>query len=231
MNYRDPQLCELLAAEYVLGTLQGKARQRFEGLLHIRPDLRSRVQEWELRLPDTMDSAPAVTPPPQVWKNIEQRLFQRNVSTRWFERLAFWRNLALGSGLLAGTLALLLFLAPHSETPGPIALISNPSHQTLWMISASADMDHFHVKNVQPLNPPSGKHCFLWLKPKNSKRMYALGTLPEKGESVTLSVSRDLRDMLPGQLLVTLEDAAETSPTQPSDLLEFQGKWISFGGA
>ncbi|HEX9812535.1 MAG TPA: hypothetical protein VGA88_10670 [Burkholderiales bacterium] len=33
MNYRNPKLRDMLAGEYVLGTLTGRARRRFEELL------------------------------------------------------------------------------------------------------------------------------------------------------------------------------------------------------
>lgn len=40
MNYRDPQLKDALAAEYVLGTLRGQARRRFQKLMMQIPSLR-----------------------------------------------------------------------------------------------------------------------------------------------------------------------------------------------
>ena len=43
MNYRDPQLIDQLAGEYVLGTLTGAPRARFERLLRERADVRSAV--------------------------------------------------------------------------------------------------------------------------------------------------------------------------------------------
>ena len=47
MNYRDPQLIDQLAGEYVLGTLTGAPRARFERLLRERADVRSAVWRWE----------------------------------------------------------------------------------------------------------------------------------------------------------------------------------------
>ena len=39
MNYTRPELADRLASEYVLGTLQGRARRRFEALLPAHPAL------------------------------------------------------------------------------------------------------------------------------------------------------------------------------------------------
>ena len=44
MNYQDPTLRTRLAKEYVLGTLQGAARQRFERLLRYDAALRDRTR-------------------------------------------------------------------------------------------------------------------------------------------------------------------------------------------
>ena len=43
MNIHTPPLRDSLAAEYVLGTLHGAARQRFERLLAAHPALRRAV--------------------------------------------------------------------------------------------------------------------------------------------------------------------------------------------
>ena len=50
MNYAQPRLKQMLAAEYVLGTLHGRARRRFARLLESRADLRAEVRYWEQRL-------------------------------------------------------------------------------------------------------------------------------------------------------------------------------------
>ena len=47
MNYRRPELRDRLAAEYVLGTLHGRARARLQQLLRDDPQLQARVAFWE----------------------------------------------------------------------------------------------------------------------------------------------------------------------------------------
>jgi anti-sigma-K factor RskA len=50
MDYSRRDLADRLAAEYVLGTLRGRARSRFEALLPAHPALRDAVAQWEQRL-------------------------------------------------------------------------------------------------------------------------------------------------------------------------------------
>lgn len=50
MRYTHPVLLEHLASQYVLGTLQGGARRRFERLQLDRIDIRMQVATWEMRL-------------------------------------------------------------------------------------------------------------------------------------------------------------------------------------
>lgn len=140
MKYQDPCLCDLLAAEYVLGTLTGGARRRFQGLLHARPDLRRRVREWECRLAH-LGAVSEVPPPPEVWDVLQKRLFPTATPIRWFERLPFWRNLALGSSLLAGLLAILLLIEPGPDVAGYVAIINDASQQSVWMISTTSTMN------------------------------------------------------------------------------------------
>ncbi|HTJ97300.1 MAG TPA: hypothetical protein VL381_07505, partial [Rhodocyclaceae bacterium] len=74
MNYNKPELLDRLAAEYVLGTLQGPARRRFEKLKATLPATATSVREWEQRTARLADPVPAVAPSPQLWHKIESRL-------------------------------------------------------------------------------------------------------------------------------------------------------------
>jgi anti-sigma-K factor RskA len=50
MKYRNELVREALAAEYALGTLQGRARRRFERSLKDDPALRRHVAGWSARM-------------------------------------------------------------------------------------------------------------------------------------------------------------------------------------
>ena len=74
MNYARAELADRLASEYVLGTLQGGARRRFEALLPAHPMLRQAVTRWHDRLQPLARAIPPVAPAPAVWERIEARL-------------------------------------------------------------------------------------------------------------------------------------------------------------
>jgi len=114
----DETLRDKLAAEYVLGTLSARARQRFEMYLRGSPALRRSVSQWESRLAPLSEVLPPVEPPPRVWKAIEMRLHgqSRSAPTGFWRSLSFWRLSSFACALVA--LVLIVFVVlPRPEAP------------------------------------------------------------------------------------------------------------------
>ena len=62
---------DLLAAEYVLGTLEIDEARRAEDLVQQDEAFRAAVETWERRLAPLATLVPANTPPPELWSRIE----------------------------------------------------------------------------------------------------------------------------------------------------------------
>jgi anti-sigma-K factor RskA len=59
-----------LAAEYVLGTLDGDERMRVETMMSVDEDFKALVESWERRLGELHAMVAAVEPPEEVWGKI-----------------------------------------------------------------------------------------------------------------------------------------------------------------
>jgi anti-sigma-K factor RskA len=77
MNYRNSNLRSLLAGEYVLGTLHGATRRRFERLLTLDSGLHDLVGEWQAVLASLSSALEPVTPPPELWTRLQARVQRR----------------------------------------------------------------------------------------------------------------------------------------------------------
>jgi len=73
MRYLDPMLLDLLAADYVLGTLHGGARRRFERLLEAESAARDAVEVCAERLHVLATVVPPVAPSAELWRRISRR--------------------------------------------------------------------------------------------------------------------------------------------------------------
>src|SRR5438477_430433 len=74
-----PEVIDFLAAQYVLGTLRGQARRRFEKWRANTPGVDERCRFWEDNLMPLAKGLRPIRPPPQVWQGIRARL---NLSRR-----------------------------------------------------------------------------------------------------------------------------------------------------
>lgn len=120
MRYRDkPELKDRLASEYVLGTLAGRARRRFEAWMIEDADLRRTVAEWGTRLNPLTAALPDRAPHARVWHAVATRIAARGMSgaaaavkpSLW-DSLAFWRGLGLSASGLAAALLVFVGVRP-----------------------------------------------------------------------------------------------------------------------
>ena len=95
MNYQNPRLRSMLSAEYVLGTLHGGARRRFQRLQTQDAALLAEVRYWESRLAGLNGGFKPVAPRAVVWTALDQRINQRKVvpiRAATAPRGNLWRN-------------------------------------------------------------------------------------------------------------------------------------------
>jgi len=71
MTQAEPDDQELLAAEYVLGTLDAEERARARDLIAMDPGFAAMVRAWERRLGELNVLVAAVEPPPEIWDRVK----------------------------------------------------------------------------------------------------------------------------------------------------------------
>jgi anti-sigma-K factor RskA len=65
---------EVLAAEYVLGTLDAEERAQADALIEAEPDFAALVRKWERRLGELYALGDAADPPPALWDAIAAKI-------------------------------------------------------------------------------------------------------------------------------------------------------------
>ena len=117
-----------LAAEYVLGTLTGAARRRFETWMLESPRVRRQVWYWERRFQALNGAIPERRPPAVVWRKVRGRIDRPGSGAR-----NLWWPVG---GLLAASLVIAVMLFwPAAPAPQRfVGVIQNSQAEPLSLI-------------------------------------------------------------------------------------------------
>ncbi len=190
MDYGKPALADRLASEYVLGTLRGPARRRFESLLSGHPALRDAVVQWELRLMPLNTAVSPVAPSRSVWPRIEARLFGLPPEpVRWWRKLAMWQGAASFATIAAIGLAVALSQPQPVAPPVVIVLNANPDAQGVrpasFVASVSADGRALVLKPLDAVAIDANRVLELWAVPGTGAPR-SLGLVASQGPTTVL---------------------------------------------
>ena len=173
MNRSEPEVLDLLAAEFVLGTMTGAARRRFARWIVADPFVARRVRGWEERLAGLAFRAEPVAPTPAVWAAIERRIGPSQQG-RWRALLA-----AMVAVTVIG-LGWYLWQEQRVAPPQAQALIADAAGQALWQVAYAADGEHLEVTAVGDFRHPDTRSLELWALPPDAAPV-SLGLMPAQG--------------------------------------------------
>jgi anti-sigma-K factor RskA len=251
VKYRGkPALQDKLAAEYVLGTLRGRARLRFQAWLRDDAALRGTVAEWEARLAPMVAGVAEVRPPRRVWTAIQSRIGgpAREAKPGFWDSLAFWRNWGLvATGCAAALVAAIALRAPQTievpvvktvevplkgMQPSYVALLhaTKDGEKLVFVAYAGRESDELWVKKVALGDAPAEHGFELWgLPAKPGEAPKSLGMLPA-GEQGTIKLAaaadQSLRDF--PALAISIEPAGGSKTGLPTGPVIAKGDCLKF---
>jgi anti-sigma-K factor RskA len=189
MNYQHPQLIEELAAQYVLGTLRGPARRRFERYCKHNANALHAVRRWEDRLVDLLAGVVPVAPSAVVWEQIRFRVRRDRAlrPKRVFATFGNWR-FALAAGVAALAIAFGLWTGIGPGSVQQVAIFWSPQQGPLWTVEAPRSRVELRIAATENLRLDPARAYELWALPGENAAPVSLGLMPKSGR-VTLELN------------------------------------------
>jgi anti-sigma-K factor RskA len=224
----DPEELDLLAGEYVLGTLEAWQAREVEAALAGTPALRAAVGRWERRLAGLAEAVPPETPPAELWSRIAERVhlaeLPRLMPTPRRHRggllgsLALWRFATAGLAAAAAVLAFMLIQPPPTERY--LAVLQTDRAAPAWVVEGEGG--NIVLTSLNPRQPDPGRSLELWALPPGATAPTSLGVIPAEGR-VTIPAGRVTPQ--PGMLIeVSLEPEGGSPTGLPTGPVLFIGR-------
>ena len=235
MNWtKNPHLVNRLAASYVLGTLQGPARKRFEKLLQNSPAAAQSVATWTERFSPLLTTLKPITPRPAVWEAIEQRARFAPDTLPPIWRKAWWQRLiapipagALVVGLMVGSVAPTLWRAQFQDATSQlpqsyVGVLGTAQGKPGLIVSSLRHSRSVDIKLITPVAVPVNQRLYLWRIDKD-QQVNGIGFVPE-GKFVNMPISETAEKVFfPAIELAVSAEPAGSTPTAPTTAFLYRG--------
>jgi anti-sigma-K factor RskA len=223
-DHIDPPDDDTLAAEYVLGVLDGRSRAAIERRIAGERGFAALVEAWQLKLTPWADDIAPVQPPLDVWNRISAALPPQSPAREGlWGSLMLWRWLTAGAGALAVASLFALFVVINQPAQAPLmAAIDGGGHHH-FVATIDPRRDTIAVVPAAYAADPS-RVPELWLIAPGDKPR-SLGVV-RADATTTIAIPAPLRALATGQatLAISLEPPGGSTTGAPTGPVIAQGK-------
>ena len=161
---------DMLAAEFVLGTLPVEDRQRVQRLRTTHPELDAQILQWESRLSALNDEIEPVDPAPGLFARIERSIdqleqasSQHNEVVKLRQQVSRWRLSTAATSIAAMLLIAVMMLEPTPTKSPYVAVFQHNDEQPAFLLTVDLARKQL---NIQPVTArPAGNQSYqLWIK-------------------------------------------------------------------
>jgi anti-sigma-K factor RskA len=244
--YQHPSVIDRLAASYVLGTLQGGARRRFESVMYSQPAVAAAVASWTEQMSPLLTTLTSIAPSQALWTSISSKAgIEQPIAV---PKASWWQQwlapifaplpagaLALGVALgvvtpalwQAQTLSQRQAVLPESY----VGVLATPEGKTGLTISSLRQGKIVELQQTKVVTLPAEKILYLWRIDKAGQVTPVAAIPNEKWGGITLAEPAEAVFFSAVELAVSMEPAGST-PTQPSQAFIYLGlcgkfwKWM-----
>jgi anti-sigma-K factor RskA len=220
MTERDE--IDVLAGEYVLGTLDAEERAAANARRRRDPALNAAIEAWEHRLAPLAETVPSVTPPEKVRIRVEEALAkiptaQASAAVVALKRQAQgWRRVALAASTLAACLLVAIVVRERSR-PEPassyVAVFQKDDASPAFLLTVDLDKRQLSVQRVAA-EPQSAKSYQLWIaSEKIGDAPRSLGLIEAKDATTQRTLVKYDRAIVEGATFGISLEPAGGSPT------------------
>lgn len=240
-RYQNPEVFERLAMSYVLGTLQGRARQRFGHLLDNHFYLRAVTDAYQRQFSGMVEILQPVEPPVRVWQNLEQELglpaHRQAAKQPASGQRPFWLSWQWPATALAGVLlGVFIAFGMHQEQPGGVgsrmyAAVMTPSYSDEPMVYATVSKDEMtlSVQLLQAVDLPDGRQLTLWCLPKDEGgKKIRMATISPDGKT-NMPIDKTLWQGLQGvsEFAISAEPMDQPDAEEPKGEVMYKGTLLN----
>ena len=234
MNYlQPPHRLDALARAYAVGTLSPRARRRFLRVLAGSALAAQAVEDWQRMLRVLEDGAPqAPEPRPQVWRDVQSRLFGRDPApaptpARAGPRARAWAGwtggLGFGLGAVLGVAVLLaqpqwgaLERGADAAPASYVGVLSDAHGQALLATTARRHGKVLTLRLLHPVQLPAGQVLAVWAWNDADLTPRLVGRAPN-AQTSEIALARPAEQLLGAMthLGVAPADAGAAPPVTP----------------
>jgi anti-sigma-K factor RskA len=220
MKLDESRALDALCGEYLLGTLQGAARRRFERALREEPRVALRLEHWRTMAPRYTPMI-EVQPSADSWKRLERELGLGRYRTPWYRKLRVWQGIAAGVTAMLVLAIALQFVRPIGPDAAPavtIAQLEGKADAARVTAAVTAQRNVLELKAARPVLAGPVQSYELWLIPAEGGAPLSLAVLGSLDARIPVAPQHANRLVKGAKLAISVEPAGGSptgSPTGP----------------